>query len=64
MNEKFDICIIGAGVIGLAIAERLSLTYNNILLVDINPKEILSILETTKYFKNKMLPPFNHNGES
>ncbi len=34
MNEQFDICIIGAGVIGLAIAERLSRSYNNILVAE------------------------------
>ena len=34
MNEQFDVCIIGAGVIGLAIAEKLSTSYKNILLVD------------------------------
>tara|TARA_Y100001970_G_scaffold279218_1_gene386146 strand:+ start:2456 stop:3541 length:1086 start_codon:yes stop_codon:yes gene_type:complete len=31
---KFDVAIIGAGVIGLAIAERLSRTYKNIIVLD------------------------------
>jgi L-2-hydroxyglutarate oxidase LhgO len=34
MNEQFDICIIGAGVIGLSIAERLSRSYSNILVIE------------------------------
>ena len=34
MNEQFDICIVGAGVIGLAIAERLSRENNKILVVE------------------------------
>ena len=33
-NNQFDICIIGAGVIGLAIAERLSNLYKNIIVVE------------------------------
>ena len=34
MNNKFNISIIGAGVIGLSIAERLSKKYKNIILFD------------------------------
>lgn len=35
MNKyKFDVAIIGAGIIGLAIAERLSKTYKNIIIVE------------------------------
>jgi L-2-hydroxyglutarate oxidase LhgO len=34
MNNKFKICIIGAGVIGLAIAERLSKYYKDIIVLD------------------------------
>ena len=34
MDEQFNFTIIGAGVIGLAIAERLSRTYDKILLID------------------------------
>ena len=33
-NSKFDVVIIGAGVIGLAIAERLSYSYPNILIIE------------------------------
>ena len=33
-NFKFDVVIIGAGVIGLAIAERLSHSYPNILIIE------------------------------
>ena len=33
-NNKFNICIIGAGVVGLAIAERLSKDYDNIIVVE------------------------------
>ena len=35
-HDKFDITIIGAGVIGLAIAEELSTKYSNVLLVEKN----------------------------
>lgn len=35
--EKFDITIIGAGVIGLAIADALSCKFHNILLLEKNP---------------------------
>ena len=34
MSNKFKICIIGAGVVGLAIAERLSRVYGNILVLE------------------------------
>ncbi len=34
MNNKFNISIIGAGVVGLSIAERLSKKYKNIILFD------------------------------
>jgi len=34
MENKFKICIIGAGIVGLAIAERLSRFYRNIIVVD------------------------------
>ena len=34
MDDQFNFIIIGAGVIGLAIAERLSRTYDKILLID------------------------------
>jgi L-2-hydroxyglutarate oxidase LhgO len=34
MSNKFKICIIGAGVVGLAIAERLSRFYENILVLE------------------------------
>lgn len=34
MNNQFDFIIIGAGIIGLSISERLSRKYNNILLVE------------------------------
>ena len=33
-NNNFNIVIIGAGVIGLAIAERLSRQFSNILVID------------------------------
>ena len=33
-NNKFKICIIGAGVIGLAIAEKLSQYYDNIIIIE------------------------------
>ena len=33
-NDKVNITIIGAGIVGLAIAERLSKRYPDILLVD------------------------------
>ncbi len=36
MHDKFDITIIGAGVVGLAIAARLSSDYKNIVLVEKN----------------------------
>ena len=36
-NNQVDICIVGAGVIGLAIAERLSRSYNDILLIEKEP---------------------------
>ena len=34
MNNKYQICIIGAGVVGLAIARKLSKYYKNILVVE------------------------------
>jgi L-2-hydroxyglutarate oxidase LhgO len=34
MNNKFNISIIGAGIVGLSIAERLSRNYKNIILFD------------------------------
>jgi len=34
MDNRFDITIIGAGIIGLAIAEELSKSYKNILVID------------------------------
>ena len=34
MNNKFKISIIGAGIVGLSIAERLSRKYKNIILFD------------------------------
>ena len=34
MDNKFDITIIGAGIVGLAIAEELSKSYKNILVID------------------------------
>ena len=34
MENKFKICIIGSGIIGLAIAERLSRVYDNIIVID------------------------------
>ena len=34
MDNRFDVTIIGAGIVGLAIAEELSKHYNNILVVE------------------------------
>ena len=34
MDNKFNITIIGAGIVGLSIAEELSKSYKNILVVD------------------------------
>jgi len=34
MDNKYNICIIGAGVVGLAIAEKLSQFHNNIIVID------------------------------
>ena len=34
VENKFNIAIIGAGIIGLAIAERLSKSYKNIIIID------------------------------
>ena len=36
-ENKFDICIIGAGIIGLSIACKLSKHYKNIIVVDKEP---------------------------
>ena len=33
-NSKFDVIIIGAGVVGLAIAEKLSKSYSNVLVIE------------------------------
>jgi len=34
MNNKFNVTIIGAGIVGLAIAKELSKSYENILVID------------------------------
>ena len=34
MNNRFEVCIIGAGIIGLAIAERLSKTFDDIVVIE------------------------------
>ena len=34
MENKFNICIIGAGIVGLAIAERLNRLFDNIIVID------------------------------
>ena len=34
IENKFNIAIVGAGIVGLAIAEKLSQFYNNIIVID------------------------------
>ena len=46
MENKFNICIIGAGIAGLAIAESLSRLFDNIIVID-KPNTAVEIAKTT-----------------
>jgi len=47
-NNNFNIVIIGAGVIGLAIAERLSRQFSNILVIDNEDKTTKIVFPVAK----------------
>ena len=36
MDNKFDVIVVGAGIVGLAVAHKLCSQYNNILVVELS----------------------------